>query len=116
MRTQNIPKYLFKFFEPTRVFIALMIAVLIYLLPLGSKPEFINHEGQIVEIPRSSPLLQSLYPQGIYATCGDGGTGTNCHTGCCSAGACVVCAPPPDNRPPSISANLNCSALVLQLD
>lgn len=67
------------------------------------------HNGQIISVSQSSSILQSVYPEAIYASCGNGGTGTNCQTGCCSAGACVVCPPDDDDQPPSISANLNCS-------
>ncbi|MCZ2123028.1 MAG: Ig-like domain-containing protein, partial [Anaerolineales bacterium] len=87
----------------------MIFVLVIYLLPLGKKPEFIASNGQIIEIPHNSAILQSVYPESIYATCGEGGTGTNCHTGCCSAGACVVCPPTPENRPPHITAALTCS-------
>jgi hypothetical protein len=110
MKLQNLTSYFFKLLQPKRIFILLLLVLGIYLLPLGSKPEFVEHNGQIISVSQPSPILQSVYPEGIYATCGQGGTGTNCHTGCCSAGACVVCPPrEEENRPPSISANLNCS-------
>jgi hypothetical protein len=110
MKLQNLISYFFKLLQPRRIFILLLLVLGIYLLPLGSKPEFVQHNGQIISVSQPSPILQSVYPEGIYATCGQGGTGTNCHTGCCSAGACVVCPPrEEENRPPSISANLNCS-------
>jgi hypothetical protein len=83
----------------------LLLVLGIYLLPLGSKPEFVEHNGQLISVSQPSPILQSVYPEGIYATCGQGGTGTNCHTGCCSAGACVVCPPDEEDQPPSISAS-----------
>jgi hypothetical protein len=109
MKTQNLREFFARLFGPVRVFTLLILVIIIYLLPFNSKPEFIQHNRQIVEVPNNSPILKSLYPEGAFATCGDGGTGTNCHTGCCSAGACVVC-PPRENvdRPPNIAATLNC--------
>jgi hypothetical protein len=109
MKTQNLREFFARLFGPVRVFTLLILVIIIYLLPFNSKSEFIQHNRQIVEVPNNSPILKSLYPEGAYATCGAGGTGTNCHTGCCSAGACVVC-PPRENedRPPNIAATLNC--------
>ncbi|MCC6261886.1 MAG: Ig-like domain repeat protein [Anaerolineales bacterium] len=103
---QTKPKTLFK---NLRFYLVVIFVLAIYFLPLGKKPEFIAHNGQIIEIPHNSVILQSVYPESIYATCGEGGTGTNCHTGCCSAGACVVCTPQPPDKPPVIHATLNCT-------
>jgi hypothetical protein len=109
MMTQKFREFVERLFGPVRVTTLLILVIIIYLLPFNSKSEFIQQNRQIVEINQVSPILKSIYPEEAYATCGDGGTGTNCQTGCCSAGACVVCPPGPDDQPPSISANLNCS-------
>jgi hypothetical protein len=110
MKTQTFREFFARLFGPVRVFTLLILVILIYLLPFNSKSEFIQHNRQIVEVPNISPVLKSLYPEGAFASCGAGGTGTNCHTGCCSAGACVVCPPrEEEDRPPNITATLNCS-------
>ncbi len=109
MKTLNFREFFARLFGPVRVFTLLILIIIIYLLPFNSKPEFIQHNRQIVEVPNISPVLKSLYPEGALASCGAGGTGTNCQTGCCSAGACVVCPPREDeDRPPNIVATLNC--------
>jgi hypothetical protein len=109
MKTQLFREFFARLFGPVRVFTLLILVILIYLLPFNSKSEFIQHNRQIVEVPNISPVLKSLYPEGAFASCGAGGTGTNCHTGCCSAGACVVCPPrEEEDRPPNITATLNC--------
>src|SRR5689334_16223550 len=109
MKTQKLREFFARLFGPVRVTTLLILVIIIYLLPFNSKSEFIQQNRQIVEIPQIPPILKSIYPEGIYATCGDGGTGTNCHTGCCSAGECVVCPPEPEDQPPIIRAVLNCS-------
>lgn len=109
MMTQKLREFVARLFGSARAIILLILVIILYLLPLNSRSEFIQHNRQIVEISKVPPILKSIYPEGAYATCGDGGTGTNCQTGCCSAGACVVCPPEPDDQPPSIFANLNCS-------
>jgi hypothetical protein len=109
MKTQPFREFFARLFGPVRVFTLLILVILIYLLPFNSKSEFIQHNRQIVEVPNISPVLKSLYPEGAFASCGAGGTGTNCQTGCCSAGACVVCPPrEEEDRPPNITATLNC--------
>src|SRR5690349_19928254 len=109
MKTQRIREFFARLFGPVRVFILLILVIIIYLLPLNSKSEFIQQDRQIVEVPHTIPILKSIYPEGIYATCGQGGDGENCYTGCCSAGSCVVCPPGPEDSPPRIGATLNCS-------
>ncbi|MCC7119671.1 MAG: hypothetical protein IT310_14195, partial [Anaerolineales bacterium] len=86
-----------------------LVVIVLYLLPVNTKPEFIAYRGQIIEVPQTQSPLRSIYPEGAYATCGEGGTGTNCHVGCCSNGACVTCQPQSEDRPPIIYASLNCS-------
>src|SRR5689334_2834009 len=97
--------------EPVRVFIVLLCVVLIYLLPLGESPKFIEHHGEFIEIPQHPPILEPFYPERITASC-NGGPGFNCNTGCCSNGLCVVCPEedptPVPIQPPTIHADLNC--------
>src|SRR5688572_2627491 len=99
--------------EPVRVFVVLLVVVVIYLLPLGEKPEFIERNGEFIEVPQHPPILEPFYPERITASC-NGGPGFNCNTGCCSNGLCVVC--PQDDPtpvpiyPPTISGSLNCSS------
>ncbi len=111
--TQRDLGFLSRLFEPARLFIVVLLVVLIYLLPLGEKPEFIEHNGEIVAIPQNPPILESFYPQGITASC-NGGPGFNCNTGCCRADQCVVCPEDPPTPtpiyPPTITASLVCSS------
>jgi hypothetical protein len=109
MKTQKLREFFARLFGPVRVFTLLILVILIYLLQFNSSPEFIQTNRQIVEVPNISPILKSIYPEGAFASCGAGGTGTNCHTGCCSEGACVVCPPRDDDHPPKIEATVNCS-------
>lgn len=44
MKIRNLKPYFFKLLQPGRIFILLLVVVL-YLLSLGSKPEFVEHNA-----------------------------------------------------------------------
>jgi hypothetical protein len=99
--------------EPVRVFVVLLVVVVIYLLPLGEKPEFIERNGRFIEIAQYPAILEPFYPERITASC-NGGPGFNCNTGCCRDGQCVKCPEedptPVSIRPPTINASLECGS------
>ena len=106
MRFQAIIKYASKFLEPTRVFIALMLAVGMWLFPFIS-----FKEKTITPIEHGVIVSADPFTAGAIGECAD----VHCEPGfCCVKGYCKTgqdnCGsddPPPS--PPTISANLNCS-------
>ena len=107
---KSILKLLSKLFNPTRVFIALMIAVIIWLFP------YLHYQPRTIVTPIAHGVVivkEDPYSAKAYGPCSD----VHCGAGyCCQVGACVPVTrcgggggdtPPP--TPPSISGTLNCT-------
>ena len=82
---QRITAIILKAFNPSRVFIALMLAVILWLFP-------------IVFPPKAD--AQPLY---------GGACGRTCNLGCCISGACSKCPEGDPDLPPTISSSVSCS-------
>ena len=85
MRHSKALPFLSKLIEPTRVFTALLIAVIIWLYPVVF------------------PLKADAQP--LYG----GACGRTCNLGCCISGACSKCPEGDPDVPPTISGLVSCS-------
>jgi hypothetical protein len=85
MRHSKALPFLSKLFEPTQVFTALLIAVIIWLYPVVF------------------PLKADAQP--LYG----GPCGRTCNLGCCISGACSKCPEGDPDVPPTISGLVSCS-------
>ena len=81
----KVPSFLFALFEPTRIFIALLIAVILWLYPVV--------------------FSQKADAQPLYG----GPCGRTCNLGCCISGACSKCPEGDPDLPPTISGSMSCS-------
>src|SRR5687767_517694 len=107
---QGKPALLSRILQPTRVFIALIIAVLVWLFPLVSlQPK------TVVPIEHGVIVSADPFSAGALGPC----SSVRCDPGyCCRADQTPLCNPggcghddePPPVYPPTISGSLNCSA------
>ena len=77
--------FLSSLFEPTRLFIALMVAVILWLYPVV--------------------FSKTVDAQPIYG----GACGRTCNLGCCISGVCSKCPEGDPDLPPTISGTMSCS-------